>query len=48
VLPFATSERLRALLESQGFAVTWVPFQGGHAIPPPVVEALATFMNRRP
>jgi phospholipase/carboxylesterase len=46
LLPFAESERLKALLEGQGYAVTWVPFDGGHTIPPPVVAALGALIRR--
>jgi phospholipase/carboxylesterase len=45
VLPFAMSERLKGLLEQNGFAVTWVPFDGGHDIPDPVITALRTFLD---
>jgi phospholipase/carboxylesterase len=46
ILPFATSERLKALLERHGFAVTWVPFAGGHEIPPAVLDGLRDFVIR--
>jgi phospholipase/carboxylesterase len=44
ILPFATSERLEELLRAQGLAVTWLPFQGGHEIPPAVLEGLRAFI----
>jgi phospholipase/carboxylesterase len=46
LLPFAMSERLKALLEQNGFSVTWVPFDGGHDIPDPVVSGLRAFLAR--
>jgi phospholipase/carboxylesterase len=45
ILPFATSERLKALLERHGFPVTWVPFDGGHGIPPAVLDGLRAFLT---
>jgi phospholipase/carboxylesterase len=44
LLPFAGSERAKALLERHGFSVTFHPFDGGHAIPPEVVRALDVFL----
>jgi phospholipase/carboxylesterase len=44
VLPFAEGEQARTLLASAGFSVTWRPFDGGHTIPPPIVEALDGFL----
>jgi phospholipase/carboxylesterase len=46
VLPFAVSEQLRETLTSHGLPVDWVPFRGGHAIPPPVVEGVGKFLQR--
>jgi phospholipase/carboxylesterase len=46
VLPFAGSERLKRLLEDNGFSVTWLPFDGGHQIPGAVVDALGAFIAR--
>lgn len=40
LLPFAISEYLRDRLVTAGAKVTWVPFRGGHEIPPPVLEAV--------
>jgi len=45
VLPFAQAQRLRALLEDRGVDVTWVPFDGQHEIPPPVVQAAGRFLR---
>jgi phospholipase/carboxylesterase len=44
ILPFADAERLRALLEQGGAQLTFVPFQGGHELPPTVLRALAQFL----
>jgi phospholipase/carboxylesterase len=46
VLPFAGSERLKALLEEHGFSVTWLAFEGGHEIPDPVLDGLRAFVAR--
>jgi phospholipase/carboxylesterase len=44
VLPFAMSERLKDLLKEQGFAVTWLPFEGGHQIPAAVLAGFRAFV----
>jgi phospholipase/carboxylesterase len=44
ILPFAAAERLQAEMRQAGLAVTWLPFSGGHEIPPDVVTALNTFL----
>ena len=44
LLPFAASDRLRQVLADAGFAVTWVPFDGGHTIPPEVISRLRAFL----
>jgi phospholipase/carboxylesterase len=46
LLPFAVSERLRDTLAEHGMTATWVPFRGGHAIPPPVIEGVGSFLQR--
>jgi phospholipase/carboxylesterase len=46
ILPFAISEELRDLLASHGIPVEWVPFRGGHGIPPGVISAVSAFLNR--
>ena len=46
VLPFAASARLQEEMQRAGLAVTWVPFDGGHEIPPPVVDALNQFLAK--
>ncbi|MBP9088947.1 MAG: alpha/beta fold hydrolase [Kofleriaceae bacterium] len=40
LLPFAIAEQLSDLLSDAGADVTWVPFSGGHEIPPPVIGAV--------
>ncbi|MFK7990705.1 MAG: alpha/beta hydrolase [Sandaracinaceae bacterium] len=40
LLPFSLSERLREHLTAAGMAVEHVPFNGGHDIPPPVIQGL--------
>ena len=46
VLPFEASVRLQETMQKAGLAVTWVPFDGGHEIPVPVVEKLNEFLSR--
>jgi phospholipase/carboxylesterase len=46
ILPFAVSDGLRATLGEHGLAVEWVPFRGGHGIPPNVVEGTSAFLRR--
>ena len=43
-LPFAGGERMKAELEAHGFAVTWRPFDGGHAISKSTVAELSKFL----
>ncbi len=45
VLPFSLAERLRDLLREGGLDVTWVPFNGGHGIPPGVLDDLGKFVT---
>jgi phospholipase/carboxylesterase len=45
LLPFATSERLRSALNDAGLPVRWMPFSGGHEIPPGVLGGLAAFLK---
>lgn len=47
LLPFAIAEALREQLTAAGAAVTWVPFAGGHEIPPPVLTAFAGLLRAR-
>jgi phospholipase/carboxylesterase len=44
VLPFAVAERFAGKLKAAGLNVTWVPFDGGHAIPRHIIEALNAFL----
>jgi phospholipase/carboxylesterase len=46
ILPFVAGEALRDLLKGGGLAHTWVPFQGEHAIPPPVLDAVGGFLEK--
>lgn len=45
LLPFAISEHLRDRLVAAGANVTWVPFHGGHEIPPPVLDAVGKLIS---
>jgi len=44
VLPFAGGQLVKDTLERHGFPVTWRPFEGGHEIPPTIVEGLRSFL----
>jgi phospholipase/carboxylesterase len=46
LLPFATAEVLRDLLRVGGAEVTFVPFRGGHEIPPQVLEGFGAFLTK--
>ncbi len=48
VLPFSIAERFAGRLKDAGLQVTWVPFDGGHAIPAGVVVALNAFLATLP
>jgi phospholipase/carboxylesterase len=48
ILPYAGSERLQQQMTDAGLAVTFVPFDGGHEIPAPVVDALNEFLAKLP
>jgi phospholipase/carboxylesterase len=45
ILPFAMAEKLRDKMTRAGLAVRWIPFQGGHEIPPPVLDGLAKLIR---
>jgi phospholipase/carboxylesterase len=45
ILPFAIDEELRATLVAAGLTVEWVPFTGGHGIPPHVVDRVGAFLS---
>ena len=47
ILPFVFAVELRDMLVSAGFEHTWVPFMGGHEIPPPVLQAAGAFLSKR-
>jgi len=47
VLPFSQAQRLRSLLDEAGLDVAWLPFDGQHEIPPPVIEAAGSFLRAR-
>jgi phospholipase/carboxylesterase len=44
VLPYQGGAKAKEILERHGFRVTFRPFQGGHAIPPEIVEELKGFL----
>ena len=46
LLPFAVSELLRDRLTAAGAVVDWQPFDGGHEIPPPVLDAVAELLTK--
>ena len=45
LLPFDLAEELRDRLTEAGLDVTWVPFRGGHGVPPGVTEALGSLLR---
>ena len=47
LLPFAVAEILRDRLAAAGAKVDWLPFVGGHEIPPTVLDAVGTFLRAR-
>jgi phospholipase/carboxylesterase len=47
LLPFSSAETLRDKLRAAGANVEWVPFAGGHEIPPVVVDAASKFLRAR-
>jgi phospholipase/carboxylesterase len=46
LLPFSASEALRDKLRAAGANVEWIEFAGGHEIPPVVVDAASTFLQK--
>ncbi len=46
LLPYSLALDLKDALSSAGFALTWLPFDGGHEIPPAVLAALSNFVSR--
>jgi phospholipase/carboxylesterase len=45
ILPFGAAERLRDFLAGAGLDVKWIPFRGGHEIPPPVLDGVASLIK---
>jgi phospholipase/carboxylesterase len=45
MLPWSAAETLRDLLAAAGWRLDWIPFEGGHEIPPPLLEELAGFLE---
>jgi phospholipase/carboxylesterase len=45
LLPYVAAEVLRDRLRAAGAAVEWVPFLGGHEIPPIVVATAGAFLG---
>lgn len=48
LLPFSLADALRARLGAAGARVTWMPFDGGHEIPPEVVAGIGRFLRELP
>ena len=48
ILPFEVADRFRHELEAAGLRVTWVPFDGGHEIPPPLLAEVERFLFPSP
>jgi phospholipase/carboxylesterase len=46
MLSFAVAEGLRDTLGAHGLPVEWVPFHGGHGIPPAVADGAGAFLSR--
>lgn len=44
IVPFRGGRSIASVLEPRGYRVTWVPFEGGHEIPPLVVTRLGEFL----
>jgi phospholipase/carboxylesterase len=44
ILPYADAEKLRDLLTAAGAQVRFVPFAGGHELPPVVLDAVSTLI----
>ena len=45
ILPFAAAEGLRDFLVGAGLDVKWVPFRGGHEIPPSALDGLSKMIR---
>ena len=46
LLPFSIAEILRDQLKAAGADVDWIPFAGGHEIPPPVLAGVSKLLTR--
>lgn len=46
LLPYAIADQLRGELTEAGLEVDFVPFSGGHEIPPPVLERTSALLMR--
>jgi phospholipase/carboxylesterase len=46
ILPYAGGVLLREMMIEAGLEVEWVEFNGGHGIPPGVLERLAALVAR--
>ena len=46
LLPFGLADELSRALAGAGLAVDFLPFPGGHEIPPPVIARSAAFLTR--
>ncbi len=46
ILPFGIAERLRNALTAAGAEVTFVPFRGGHEIPPQVLDQASALLSK--
>ena len=46
LLPFGLAEKLCSHLRGAGWAIDFVPFSGGHEIPPPVLKAASKLLHQ--
>jgi phospholipase/carboxylesterase len=46
LLPFEVSEALSRTMAAEGLAVEWIPFRGGHGIPPEVLARTGALLTR--
>jgi phospholipase/carboxylesterase len=46
LLSFQAAEELRDAMRDASLRTEWIPFRGGHEIPMPVFDALATFLTK--
>jgi phospholipase/carboxylesterase len=47
LLPYAMAEKLRDKMNEAEMAVTWIPFLGGHEIPPVVLDGIGKVVHER-